>query len=164
MWSKGSVPVIWDDNYKNFPYTNQPISDEEIKVWKEQGWYHDTYSGDMYDSKNPMPTYVDRIADAISLTKCGYVFYKMQTLNIMPPHVDHYTKYTEYFKVQYEDVYRAIIFLEDWKPGHYFEIDNKGVVNWSAGDYILWEPGVPHAASNIGKDDRYTLQITGINA
>ena len=162
MWSRGTLPVYWDDSYKEYTYVNQPISNQEIKNWKEQGWYHDTYSGDMYDSRNPMPAYVEKISNYLKLKKCGYVFYKMKTLNIMPPHVDHYTKYTEYFKVNYENVIRAIIFLEDWKAGHYFEIADTGFVNWSAGDYIMWEPGVPHAASNIGKDDRYTLQITGL--
>jgi hypothetical protein len=51
--------------------------------------------------------------------------------------------------------------LEDWKPGHYLEIDGVGVVNWVAGDYFMWESNVPHAAANIGIEDRYTLQITG---
>jgi hypothetical protein len=64
--------------------------------------------------------------------------------------------------VHSSEVYRAIVFLEDWQSGHYFEIDNIGVVNWCAGDYYLWNGDAPHAASNIGIDPRYTLQITGI--
>ena len=51
--------------------------------------------------------------------------------------------------------------LDDWKPGHYLEIDGVGVVNWIAGDYFIWDSDVRHAASNIGTEDRYTLQITG---
>ena len=51
--------------------------------------------------------------------------------------------------------------MEDWKPGHYLEFNGEGWTNWSAGDYAIWSADVPHAASNIGVDPRYTLQITG---
>ena len=51
--------------------------------------------------------------------------------------------------------------MEDWKPGHYLEFNGVAVTNWVAGDYALWSADIPHAASNIGIDSRYTLQITG---
>jgi nitrite reductase/ring-hydroxylating ferredoxin subunit len=51
--------------------------------------------------------------------------------------------------------------MEDWKPGHYLEVSGKGFVNWGAGDYFMWKNFCPHAAANIGIEDRYTLQITG---
>jgi hypothetical protein len=56
---------------------------------------------------------------------------------------------------------RAIVLLEDWKPGHYFEIMDIPVVNWTAGTVIQWEYDTPHMAANIGLEPRYTLQITG---
>jgi hypothetical protein len=40
-------------------------------------------------------------------------------------------------------------------------MDDQAIVNWRAGDFIMWQGDVPHAASNIGIEDRYTLQITG---
>ena len=43
----------------------------------------------------------------------------------------------------------------------YFEVANKGFINWQAGDYCIWDQHVSHAASNIGIEPRYTLQITG---
>jgi hypothetical protein len=51
--------------------------------------------------------------------------------------------------------------LEDWKPGHYLEAAGKPYVNWFAGDTLEWVYDEPHAAANIGLEDRYTLQITG---
>ena len=55
------------------------------------------------------------------------------------------------------------MFLENWKSGHYFEVDGFPVFNWKAGDYCMWTHSVPHFAANIGIEDRYTLQITGVN-
>jgi hypothetical protein len=60
-----------------------------------------------------------------------------------------------------ENVRRVLVLLEDWKSGHYLEVDQIGIINWSAGDYVIWNYDCQHAASNIGIEDRYTLQITG---
>jgi hypothetical protein len=53
------------------------------------------------------------------------------------------------------------VFLEDWKPGHYFEGNDIAKVNWKAGDVVEWQYDAPHLAANLGLEPRYTLQITG---
>lgn len=158
---QGHVTPVWTDEHKHFDYTKQPIKESEITVWRDKGYYHASFSGGMYDSRNPMPDWVDYVATKIGLSNCGYVFYKMETLDIMPTHVDHFETYERVFGVTRDNTYRALVFLEDWKPGHYLEFNGEAVTNWSAGDYALWQADIPHAASNIGVSDRYTLQITG---
>lgn len=159
----GNVSTIsWDEEYKNFNYVKQPIKEEEVIKWRDEGYYHESFSGTMYSSKNPMPEWVEDVSKQINLTKCGYVFYKMSTLDIMPVHTDHYETYSKVFEVPYKKVSRAIVFLENWKSGHYFEIDNKAFTGWDKGDYVMWREDAPHAASNIGIEPRYTLQITGV--
>ena len=59
------------------------------------------------------------------------------------------------------DIVRATVMLEDWKPGHYLEVNSVPYVNWRAGDTVEWVYDTPHMAANIGLEDRYTLQITG---
>lgn len=158
---QGHVTPVWTDEHKHFDYIKQPIKESEITVWRSKGYYHASFSGGMYDSRNPMPDWVDYIATKIGLSNCGFVFYKMETLDIMPTHVDHFETYERIFGVNRDNTYRALVFMEDWKPGHYLEFNGKAVTNWSAGDYALWHADVPHAASNIGVANRYTLQITG---
>lgn len=164
MWTNNKIDVCWDDKYKLFPYVKQPLTDEELNTWKSQGYTHDSFTGTMYDSRNLIPEWCNNVAKQVGLEKTGFVFYKMSTNDIMPTHIDHFRRYCEVFKIKKQDVYRAIVFLEDWKPGHYFEIDNTAFCNYRAGEYVLWSHDVSHAASNIGIDDRYTLQITGTRA
>ena len=160
----GHLNIIpWNEDYKNFDYIKQPIKEEEITEWREQGYYHKSFSGAMYSSTNPMPDWVEDVSKELHLKKCGYVFYKMDTLDIMPIHTDHYETYSKVFEVPYNKVSRAIVFLEDWKSGHYFEIDNQAFTGWKKGDYAMWREDAPHAASNIGIEPRYTLQITGVH-
>lgn len=157
----GSIPVNWDSGYKEFEFTKQPLMDEEIKNWRALGYYHESFSGSMYDSRNPMPDWVNAVAENIGLTNCGFVFYKLTTLDIMPNHIDHFNTYCEIFNVKRDDVYRALVFLEDWAPGQYLEVNHKALTSWKAGDFVLWHADVDHASANIGVTDRYALQLTG---
>lgn len=162
-WSRGHVSRFWNLNdVKGFDYVKQPIMDSEVEEWKSKGYdYVKSFSGSMYDNRNPMPDWVKRFDNIFDLKNMTYNFYKMQQLEIMPVHVDHFQTYMRLFNVEYENAVRILVMLEDWKPGHYLEVDGVGVVNWVAGDYFMWDSDVPHAASNIGVEDRYTLQITG---
>ena len=51
--------------------------------------------------------------------------------------------------------------MEDWKSGHYFEVEGNPFIEWKSGDYISWVGNTEHFAANIGIEYRYTLQITG---
>jgi len=162
-WRKGHIGRFWNhDDYKNFPYVRQPLMDSEIEEWRRQGYdYVKSFSGSMYDNRNPMPDWVKRFDNLFDLNNMTYNFYKMSQLEIMPDHVDHFQTYMRLHNVEYKNIRRVLVMLDDWKPGHYLEIDGKGFVNWIAGDYFIWDSDVRHAASNIGIEDRYTLQITG---
>lgn len=163
-WKKGHIEPFWsEEDYKTLDYKKQPITEDEVESWKRQGYdYVKSFTGSMYGSDRPIdPKWTDKLHGAFNLTGQTYTFYKMQTLEIMPTHIDRYKKYIELTGTSPVWIRRVLIMLEDWKPGHYLEIDNTGITNWRAGDYFVWENYVPHAASNIGTEDRYTLQITG---
>lgn len=161
---RGHVHPYWTPgDYQNLKYKKEKIK-IEIEQWVKAGYPKDTkFEGFMYDNKNPMPNIVDRFEHLFTnLENLTYTFYKMPTMTVMPEHVDHFTKYKKLFKVPAEKVIRILVMLEDWKPGHYLEINGKAIVDWKAGDFFAWKNDTPHAAANIGKktDTRYTLQIT----
>lgn len=161
---KGHISRFWNDDFKNFDFTRQPILDSEIEQWRNMGYDHvKSFSGSMYDNKNPMPEWVSVLDDKLGMYNQTYTFYRMDTLEIMPVHSDHYNTYCRLNNTTTENVERVILMLEDWKPGHYFELNGIGFVNWKAGDWFKWRGDVPHAASNIGVEPRYTLQITGMS-
>lgn len=161
-YTQGIIEVFWDQSYRNFPYERQPLMDYEIESWRKRGYVNfDNFSGQMYSSKNPMPDWIRKFDDLFNMKNQTYLFYKMSTLEIMPEHRDHYQTYIRLFNPKVENIKRVLVFLEDWRPGHYLEIDGKGLVNWRAGDFVKWDNFTPHAAANIGIEDRFTLQITG---
>ena len=88
-------------------------------------------------------------------------YYRMETGVILPIHRYIYKQYTELFNITLQQVERVLLFMEDWRSGHYFEVDGNPIMDYKAGDYAWWRGDVEHMAANIGKGYRYTLQLTG---
>jgi hypothetical protein len=85
----------------------------------------------------------------------------METGVILPPHEDMYVQYSEMFNCTLDEIERVLLFMEDWKSGHYFEVDGNPIMDYKAGTYAWWKGKVEHMAANIGAGYRYTLQLTG---
>jgi hypothetical protein len=80
----------------------------------------------------------------------------------IPPHFDTFYKFCEKNNCSKIDVCRLNFFLEGWKTGHYFEINNEPYVNWGKMNFKIIRYGVPHLSGNMGMEPKYTMQITGL--
>jgi hypothetical protein len=164
--NKYSIPKFWDDEYKTLDYVQEPFNDpESVAIWLSQG-YQSKITGDLCDMRHRLPTWADSFINIYTergWKDIGLAFYRMKTGTVMPVHIDLYKRYIELFDLQGREhtIKRAVVLLEDWKPGHYLEVEGSPYVNWQAGDTVEWTYSAPHAAANIGLQDRYTLQITG---
>lgn len=163
---KYHIPQFWNDEFKQLDYVNEHFNDvESTQRWLAQG-YANRFTGDMCDMRSPQPTWNQQfvnIYEQMGWKDIGTSYYRMTTGTTLPVHSDLYLRYVELFKLQGREqrIRRAIVFLEDWKPGHYSEYDGIAKVNWLAGDVVEWGYDAPHMAANMGIDPRYTLQITG---
>ena len=164
--SKLHFQPFWDQEYKTLDYSREPFNDpDSVGLWVTQG-YSGPFTGYMCDMRKPQPSWNQRIVDMFQSRgwqDVGTSYYRMKTGTVLPTHSDLYVKYVKIYNLQGQEhrIRRAIVFLEDWKSGHYFEIDGSPLIPWKAGDCVWWESDVPHYAGNFGLDDRYTLQITG---
>ena len=164
--AKYSIPKFWDNEFKRLNYVNEDFNDPTSLVnWKKLG-YHNRFVGAMCDMRSTQPSWNDQFVNIykeLGWKDIGTSYYRMSTGTVLPTHSDLYVKYITIHNLQGQEqrIHRAIVFLEDWKPGHYSEINGIGMVNWAAGTAVEWIYDTPHAAANIGIEDRYTLQITG---
>lgn len=163
---KYNLKVFWDDEYQHLEYENEPFNDVvSTSNWLQQG-YPLRFTGDMCDMRRSQPRWNQQFIDhfaALGWKDIGTSYYRMTTGTVLPTHTDLYLKYIELFdlKGQEHNIRRAIVFLEDWKSGHYFEAIGVPETEWTAGTVIEWVYDTPHMAANIGLEPRYTLQITG---
>ena len=163
-----NIKPFWNNEYKNLDYRKEIFNDEYmIDEWRENGYDNDieNFSGKMANHYDPLPSWHNKILDWVEeefqLKDVGCCYYRMDTNDIIPNHSDAYNLYTKKFNCKQEDVHKILVFLEDWKSGHYFEYEGKPLVEWKAGDYATWVGDTEHFAANIGTEYRYTLQITG---
>ena len=164
--TKYNLEVFWNDEFKKLNYIQEPFNDSEsVNLWLTQG-YQSKIVGSMCDMRQPQPSWNDcfvRHFEALGWKDIGTSYYRMNTGTVLPTHGDLYKRYVELFGLAGREhrIHRAIIFLQDWRPGHYAEYEGRPFVNWSAGDVVEWRYDTPHMAANLGLDPRYTLQITG---
>ncbi len=157
---------FWNDDYKNLEYTNEKFNDQACQTtWLQQG-YADKFTGDMCDMRKVQPSWNQRFIELFAdrgWQDIGTSYYRMNTGTVLPTHSDTFVKYISLYDLheRKNQIRRAIIFLEDWQPGHYAEYMYQPFVNWSAGAVVEWTYDAPHMAANLGITPRYTLQITG---
>lgn len=165
MWNKGYITPTWDCSFKKLNYINRPFNDNKTLFnWKKLGHEYKNYTGEMIDVQNKdLPNWCLSLSTSFNLINPGVILYKMSPGCILPNHSDTFKKYRKIHNLNSENtnIWRIVVFLEDWQSGHYFEIDNTPITNWKAGDYVKWKYNVPHIAANIGSVNRFTLQITG---
>jgi len=166
MITQYKIKVFWDDEYQHLDYVNEQFNDTTLlNQWTELG-YPNRFTGDMCDMRQQQPSWNTQFVDffaAKGWKDIGTSYYRMNTGTVLPTHGDLYLRYIALFNLQGREpsIRRAIIFLQNWRPGHYAEYEGQPFVNWSAGDVVEWSYDTPHMAANLGLDPRYTLQITG---
>ena len=163
QYYQSNTPCTWDDSFKNLDYQYRPHKDHDmVQQWHDQGYSENlTLNGSAHNLEGTIPKYIQPLCNKLGWRDIGCALYQMNCGNIIPVHRDHYTVYKKIIGIRPDQIWRAVVFLEDWKSGHYFEINSKPITQWSAGDYVVWNNDVPHMAANVGVEPRYTLQITG---
>lgn len=153
-----------EDDYKNLDYQNSAFNDAmTLRYWKTIGYEEKTFTGDLYGMPKDMPEWVSKFQDIFQWQHFSWQLYKMQPGRVLPAHCDTYQKFKEVNGISDSSkIWRAVVFLESWQSGHYFEIDNRNLGFWKKGDYVVWQNQARHIAANVGETDRYTLQITGV--
>ena len=166
-WEKGFVDSFWSKvSYTTLDYQLKPFNNpKDVTKWKAAGYQGDNFTGMLCDMNQEQPAYtkdfINWFERYYNAKNVGVSFFKMPTGYIIPTHRDTYKKYRSLFKCSLKNIMRVVVFLDDWKPGHVFEIDGQSITNYKKGDYVFWRGNTPHMAANIGLLPRYTMQITG---
>jgi len=163
-WRKHHIDPWWGPEYRDLAYINEPFNDPvSLAVWRRLGYTQTRFTGDMYDMRNPEPDWMAPFRDVFPWQHFSWSVYRMPPGTVLPEHEDTYARFRQIYDIaDANTIYRSVVFLSDWESGHYLEIDQEPVTKWQRGDAVTWQNDVPHLAANMGRTDRYTLQITGV--
>ena len=154
----------WNQNHRDLAYINEPFNDpESLARWQELGYTQTRFTGDMYDMCNPEPAWIAPFRQHFPWQHFSWSVYRMGPGTTLPNHADTYARFRKIHNIENPNkIFRAVVFLEPWQSGHYFEVNQKSVVGWRPGETVIWRYDTEHLAANMGTTDRYTLQITGV--
>lgn len=164
IWGSVRFDPWWHHEHKSLLYINEPFNDLHTESeWRARGFRQEIFTGDLYDMRSPAPDWVLDFQSLLRLRYFSWSVYRMSPGRILPSHSDTYQRFRQINHItDIDSVVRYVIFLEDWKSGHYFEIAKTPVVKWKAGEGVYWYGATEHLAANLGESDRYTLQLTGL--
>lgn len=163
-WTRFKLPEVWWSGHEQIPYSNEPFNDpKSLEWWRSLGYTQTKFTGDMYDMRSDEPDWMNRFREYLPWNHFSWSIYRMTPGCALPKHSDLYVRFRKLHDIEdASKIRRAVVFLDDWQSGHYFDIDDSPILQWKAGEGVIWENDVPHSAANVGVTDRYTLQITGV--
>jgi hypothetical protein len=97
--------------------------------------------------------------------KFGFVLQNTQEPGqVVAPHVDANRRFSNLCTIDFspDDLFRTIIFLEDWKLGQMFTIGKSSLTDWKKHDCIKFPWYIPHATANASAFNRNLLSYIGI--
>lgn len=165
---QGQIPIRWQpQELEALEYFYEPFNDANTIDYWNQLWGYPFRGGLQADFRTMQPLWTQQVIQDLAnqgwkLDHVGTSFYVMRPGDILPRHQDTYARYCAYHGVTVDQIWRAIIFLQEWQSGHLCEIDDRAVTGYANGHYVIWNNDTPHLAGNIGNRPRYTLQITGV--
>ena len=131
MYTSGHLESNINIDYKNLPY--------RTRVDDSFGKSKDLY-GKMYNALMDEDKINFDFSTLFNWNNIGWNFYKFEPGKWLRPHQDHFYFYKKYYNLESDEtIRRCNIFLEDWKPGHAFGIDDKIIIHWKKNDYYVWD-------------------------
>jgi hypothetical protein len=134
--------------YQQTPAVEQYYTEHNSSIWQmfetSPQWVHDL-------SKKIPQDFDHHVVSVINIPPG-------QTI---PYHVDKHFKLKQKHNDDGTGVsHRYLIFLEDWKRGHYYEVHDQPFVKWRAGDWVKFGIDDWHIAGNMGEEPFYSCQVT----
>ena len=172
IFNKIATPFsMVNETYRKIDYGKPRL--EKYNMYKEWGYVTEntSYRQAFFDSsdRENTPAWILKIADHIGdkerLSNIVCTITRQNPGNSLPPHVDVYESYRNIKNIPDEDaenIIRYLVFLEDWKIGHFLQFGDSVCCYWKKGDCITWEYGLRHLSTNAGTEPKFAMQITGV--
>lgn len=138
------------------------VSAGRVQETKKFGFYteHNTQFYQHFDEE--LPAFSRKLAKACELNHPVVSMIRQDPGQVIPWHQDSFYKLRQKYNVPAAEILRCLIFLEEWKTGHYFQIAEYPLVRWKQGDVYMIPPGVYHLSGNCGLEPKYTAQVSGL--
>lgn len=160
---RGHYGVSWFNEHKFLPYVRPEISAYQKMQYDEAGYESNPsihYNVEEY-IEPIIPIWAQNVENLFGLYDQELRFVRINQFDVIPPYRISTTEYCRTYKADPDDLFNAILMLEDWQAGQLFEIDGVQYSNWKEGDWFKWQTNKTVSYANVGKKKMYMLQVIG---
>lgn len=102
-----------------------------------------------------------KVVDQLPLSHAVVALTRQNPGQVLPWHEDRFFMLRKQHPENTAPIWRFLLMMQDWKIGHFLQINNTVFTHWSQGDLVVWHPGTMHLAANVGLEPKWTCNITG---
>jgi hypothetical protein len=156
----GNIPVAWSsEDYETLSWYMNEQHEEKFNATVDIS----TYNIGVSICNEHLPQVFYNVLENFDLDKPVIAVNKLEPGQILPYHKDKFIAYKQRNNVSDTDnIVRIIVFLHNQKAGHQLWINDK-ICLGDAGAFFGWRKDTVHMAANLGDENRYILQITGVH-
>ena len=108
----------------------------------------------------------EKLEKKFGIHKCQGTLNLQRPPNVCGIHLDKYRQYMmegpyDYSETLTKEIFRGVIFCEDWHIGQVFLCGTESLTHWKQGDTYTFPWYMPHGSANAGEKDRYLIQFIG---
>jgi len=158
-----SWTLVTDEKFQAWGDHGQEL-DKHLDLNKQYGYTSANTHSWKTTCKHPQlhMSWEQRIIDQLPLSNAVNTPTLQRVGQVTPWHRDRHYYYKKTYPGFDDYVIRFLIFLKDWQIGHIVQAGNSVITHWKAGDVITWHPTRLHLSGNIGINNKWTNNITGI--
>lgn len=106
------------------------------------------------------------IKNKFGIDKSYAILHVQEPGSLVGIHIDKYRRHMtnghfDFSNTTVAQIYRAIIFCQDWQVGEVFMAGTQALTDWKQGDTYTFPWYVPHGSANGGRNNRYVIQCVG---
>lgn len=101
------------------------------------------------------------ICDQLPLINAVATVTRQDPGQVLPWHQDEFFYHRKFYPDTHLEIWRFLVFLSDWKLGHFIQANDTVYHHWQFGDTIVWQPNTMHVSANVGLDTKWTCNVTG---
>jgi hypothetical protein len=179
MVVKGTIPVVWGKEWKEFEWKETFMTNEIPKndIWDTLATRKKLELETLYAQLNispectkhymsirpPLTDALQAVLDRYKTVDHNYNFLKLTAGHNLIKHYDSYATFIKFNQISDDKhalINRTIIMMTDWSFGQVLQIEDKIETHWKIGDTYTWQGSAWHGLGNFGFDDCVVMQVT----
>ena len=145
---------------------NETYKDSATSIMNEYKQYgYNPYNTRSWKTTNFDPkitfSWEHQVTKQLPLDHAIVTIHRQDPGQVLPWHFDRFFMLKRLHPQDTREIWRFLVFMEDWKLGHFLQVGDSVLHHWKQGDTVVWRPDTLHLAANVGLEKKWTCNVTG---